>query len=331
MNGDLNGHVVAVTGSTGFVGRHTVKGLLASGASVRALVRNPGKAAQVLPKDTPAENLQQIKGDLFDHASVRELVRGADAVVHTVGIRREQGGSRFDQIHIEGTRRVLEAAESGGVDRMVHISALGVRANAPSAYYRTKWEAERLVRSSDLAWTILRPSIIHGEDAEIVTMMRDWALGRAAPYVFMPYFTRVKEVAGFPPAPAFESAVLEPVLIDDVVQAITASLVEPKSKGEVYSLTGPEQIDWPTMLATVRDELPLASKSKMILGLPGHAGFVLAMKGKIFGFASALPFGPSEPVMAMEDSVASSGKAGSHLGFAPRAFTPEFKGYASRV
>ena len=105
-----------------------------------------------------------MRGGLFEAAALDEGMRGCDAVVHLVGIIRERPsrGVTFGAVHLEGTRRVVDAAARNGVRRYVHMSALGTRPDAASDYHRTKYEAEEYVRAGGSDWTIFRPSLIHG-------------------------------------------------------------------------------------------------------------------------------------------------------------------------
>ncbi|MEO1130086.1 MAG: NAD(P)H-binding protein [Planctomycetota bacterium] len=320
---------VSVTGATGFVGRYVVRALLGQGHAVRALVRDPAKASSVLPSD----GVTRVVGDVFESAAVRDLVDGADAVVHTIGIRREVPPEiTFARLHTEATRRVLDAAVGQGVRRWVQVSALGVRPGAPAAYYRSKYASEQLVRGSGLEWTILRPSLIHGHDGELIGMIRDWSLGRAAPRFFIPYFTRPEFGEGSPPKPpTLVSPMIAPVAVEDVAAMACAAIERSEAVGEIYPLAGPDEIDWPTLLSTVRDAIPLADERKKIIGVPAHAALGMAHAAGALGLSQALPFGTSEPVMAMEDSVASTVKAREHLGFEPRPFASTVAAYADRI
>jgi len=321
-------NVVAVTGATGFVGRHVCRALAQSGWSVRALVRDRAKAARVLPR----EGVTLVQGDVADKASLDSLMRGCTAAVHCIGIRREVAPAiTFKRLHVEATRMVLEAAEAHGVTRFVHISALGTRPDAASAYHKTKFEAETLVRRSGLKWTILRPSLIHGPDGEFMQMTKDWVLGRAAPWFILPYFVRVLPPSGMPPVPKIESAKVQPIHIDDVAQAVVASLARPEAVGEVYPLGGSETLDWPTLLRAVRDALPVTEPWKQPAPLPGLLGVAMAKAAAVLGLAELLPFGPSEPLMAIEDSTCAMDKASAHLGLHTRPFLDSMKAYAAQI
>ncbi len=320
---------IGVTGSTGFVGRHTVRALVDRGWKVRALLRDPIKARRFLPSGP----IDWVEGDVFDAASLQRFVRGCDALVHTIGIRREFPPEvTFQRMHPGATRRLLAAAAEGGVSRFIHISALGTRPEAPTAYHRSKHDSEALVRASGLEWTILRPSIIHGPDGEFMQMVKAWCLGRAQPFIFIPYFARLERREGSRlPMPALASARLQPVSVDDVAQAVVASLENRRAIGEVYALTGPEALDWPTLLRAVRDALPLGDKHKPVVPIPAPFARAAAEFARILGLGALLPFGPSEPVMASEDNTAPLDKVAAHLALSTRPFTPTMRQYAAQI
>src|SRR5207249_1778913 len=104
---DLIGSVVliAVTGATGFLGRHITTVLARRGHTVRALVRDPHRASTL-----ESLGVELIPGDLADAGALTTLMRAANAVVHLVGIIVEMGRATFHAVHVEGTRRVVEAA-----------------------------------------------------------------------------------------------------------------------------------------------------------------------------------------------------------------------------
>jgi len=322
---------IAVTGATGFVGRHTVAELARRGHSVRALVRDPDKAARVLDTESLADRLELVRGDLFDADARVRMLDGADACVHTVGIIREApGGQTFGRVHDLGTRLVVESCQDSRCGRIVHVSALGVHDDGDTAYQRSKAAAESHVRSSGLDWTILRPSLIHGPDGEFIQTAKGWVTGKAPPHVFIPYFQR--HVSG-PPIPGLarlEDAVLMPVAVEDVAWAIGETLERPEASGEVYNLVGPERVTMPELLGVLRERVPLAKGLPMI-PLPDTVGVAVARVAGLVGLGPMLPYDAGMATMAGRDSTATLDKAREHLGFSPRPCLSRVAEYADRI
>jgi NADH dehydrogenase len=161
-------HRVFVTGATGFVGRAVVQALRAEGYCVRCLVRRGSE-----PDLRGLEAIERVEGDVLASRSLADGMEGCHSVVHLVGIIREYParGVTFERVHVEGTRNVLEAATTAGVQRYLHMSALGTRPGARARYHTTKWAAEEAVRAGTLPWTIFRPSVIYGRGDGFVTML----------------------------------------------------------------------------------------------------------------------------------------------------------------
>ena len=161
---------VFVTGGTGFVGREILSQLLQAGHAVRVLVREG--SADKLPEP---QKVEVHIGDITDGASLVGALDGCDAVIHLVGIIREFPGRgiTFKKMHVAATENILEACDEQGVRRFVHMSSNGTRENGSTAYHRTKWQAEQMVRDSGLDWTIFRPSLIFGQGSEFVKMLTE--------------------------------------------------------------------------------------------------------------------------------------------------------------
>lgn len=217
---------VLVTGATGFVGRHIVEQLAAEGHQVTSLSRT-------------ASGSGQVRGDVTSGAGLAEAIQGMDAVIHLVGIIREQGGRTFTDVHVQGTRSVLNAMNKAGVSRLIHMSALGAATEAASTYHQTKAQAEQLVEQSGLDWTILRPSLIFGIGDEFFgNVLRD--------LVRLPPVIPVVGTGAYP---------FRPVAIEDVSTAFSRALELPETSGRSLDLVGPREYTLRELLELVRSEL----------------------------------------------------------------------------
>lgn len=322
---------VGVTGAAGFVGRHVVRALLDAGHSVRALSRDRTKARSVFSK-APSDRLTIVSGDAADDRALSELVSGADAVIHLVGIIREAPNKQtFQRVHVETTRAVLAACDRAKVTRYLHMSALGVKSDGVSEYQRSKWEAERLVKSTDLEWTIFRPSLIHGPGGEFTQMAAGWARGDL-PGNIMPYFTRWQTDKSVPLGPSIELApTVAPVSVLDVARAFVNALTNEQTVGEIYNLSGSERLSWPEMLSFIRESVPGARENAAPWGVPGWLAATGAWMAKEVGLGGLLPFDVGMAKMGAQDSVSELAKLKHHMNLVPSGFRETFKGYAGRV
>jgi len=273
--------IILVTGANGFVGRQVVALLASRGYQVRGLVRTPG----TLPR--PSSLVQEVIGDILQPETLASAATGCTGIIHLVGIIRETPPKiTFTQVHVEGTRNMLDVARIARC-RYVHMSALGTRANAVAAYHQTKWAAEELVRSSGLDWTIFRPSLILGEGGEFTTMLRRWSLGQIPPYWFMPYFG-----GGF--FGQSHPTRIQPVTVETVAAAFSAALSTPATIHKTYDLPGPLVYTWPEMLRLASQFY--RGRPKWTLGIPTWWAYLLAR------LPLPLPFTRDQVLMSREDN-----------------------------
>lgn len=220
--------MILVTGATGFVGRHLVQALVAGGYPVRCLVRDPGSARAGLP-----QGVELVKGNINDPKTLREACAEVEGIVHLVAIIREQDGSTFEKVNVEGTINLVVEAGQAGVRRFIHLSAMGVRNSPEYRYNYSKWLGEESVKQSDLEWTILRPSLIYGEG--------------------FGFFDRLlQSLRFFPPplvpVPGGGRTLFQPIAVEDVVKCIFKAWHEPGMIGQAYDIGGPEHLSYRQML-----------------------------------------------------------------------------------
>jgi NADH dehydrogenase len=210
---------VCILGGSGFVGRHICHVLAAEGYRVRVATRDRERAKEQLIL-LPTVEVAPV--DVHEPGALAAFVRGADAVINLVGVLHEgAGAASFGQAHVELARKVVGACRAEGVARLVHMSALNADPGGPSAYLRSKGEAERLVRESPLLWTIFRPSVIFGRGDAFLNLFAE--ILRLAPVLLL----------GSP------EARFQPVFVEDVARAFEASLEHVDSHGKAYDLCGP--------------------------------------------------------------------------------------------
>lgn len=248
------GHVV-ILGGSGFVGQHIAHRLAERGIQITIPTRNRERAKRdliVLP------TVEVVSADVHSPAELGRLVAGADAVINLIGILHPSRRATFDRVHVELPAKVVEACRRGRVPRLLHMSALGAGADAPSAYLRSKAEGEQRVMqaAATIAVTIFRPSVIFGAGDSLLTLFA--RLQRVVPVVFL----------------ASPQAKFQPVWVEDVARAFDLALAQPETFGKRYELCGPK-------VYTLRELVELAGrvsgKPRPIIGLGRTASYLQAL------------------------------------------------------
>jgi len=284
---------VAITGGTGYVGMSIVQKLLRRDHEVRALVRRPDRAGPL--RDF---GVQLVAGSFGDTAALRSLVEEVDAVVHLVGIIVATREQSFESVHVAGTAAVVEAARQAGVPLMLHMSALGARGDADAtAYHRTKWQAEEVIRASGQAHVIFRPSLIAGPGNPPLKTMLDMI--RLSPIV---------------PVIGDGRYEMQPVWLGDVAEAFALALERADLRGS-FDLGGPERLSYHRMLDHLESALGVRRRR---FPVPVGVARFAAAAGAVLPNLS--PITPDQLQMLLEGSTTADNAITSRFGISPRTF-----------
>jgi NADH dehydrogenase len=233
--------MILVAGGTGFVGTAVVHALRASELDVRVLARKPEK------HDTLRSwSCEVVQGDMTDPESLRRAVDGCDTVVHLVAILL---GSRdaFEEIMVQGTRDLVDAAKDAGVKRLVLMSALGTEEGREATpYYHAKWEEEQAVKYSGLEHVIFRPSFVFGRDGGILAQ-------------------QIRLVRYSPVTPILGRHRMQPIWIEDVASFFTQAVSVGEAPNRTFDLVGPDRLSWADLHALIRKTL---GKSRLAFTMP---------------------------------------------------------------
>lgn len=302
--------LVTIYGGSGFVGRYIARRLAKSGWRVRVAVRRPNEAGFVRTYGAVGQ-VEPVLCNIRDDASVAAAMNGADVVVNCVGILNEIGKNRFDPVQVEGAERVARIATDQNVARLVHLSAIGADVDAESKYSASKGEGEAAILAAFPTATILRPSVIFGDEDNFFN--RFAALSRLGPVM--------KIVGG--------ETKFQPVYVDDVAAAAVAA-VEGRADAGVYELGGP---DVKTLRALVGDMLAIVHRRRLVINLPfwggSIIGFMLDMAQVMTGglFANGILTRDQVKGLRHDHVVADGAKGLSDLGVTPttmEAILPQY-------
>lgn len=273
--------LVTVFGGSGFLGRHVVRALLKRGWRVRAAVRRPDLAGFLQPLGMVGW-VQPIQANLRYRWSVDRAVEGADAVINLVAIMTPSGRQNIESVNVFGARAVAEAARGQGLDRVIHVSAIGADPDSPSAYGRSKAEAEAAVFETLPKSVVLRPSVVFGpEDA------------------FFNRFARMAQMSPMLPLVGGGKTKFEPVFVGDIARAI-ADTVEGKAKvGTIYELGGPEIVSFRKCMEIM---LAVIGRKRLLLPLPWG---VASLMGSVLQYLPGKVLTPDQVRSLRVDSIVS--------------------------
>ena len=262
------GKTICVIGGTGFVGRHLVYRLAREGYQLRVLTRRRERHKQliVLPQ------VALIEANIYDAAQLAEQMASCDAVISLVGILNERRSTQhgFAYVHVELPRRIIEAARAGGIQRLLHMSALNADSNNPNSHYlSTKGAGEDLVHNTDhgMMVTSFRPSVIFGPDDsffnrfQYLLRMTPWVLPLACP----------------------ESR-FTPVYVGDVAEAFARALWDKTCFGKRYELCGPQEF---TLRELVQYTARVSGLNRKVIGLGDR---VSRLQARVLGLVPGKPF-----------------------------------------
>lgn len=299
-----------IAGGTGFVGRHLVQALAGSNKKARCLVRDAKRG-----ESCKKAGLEAVTGDITDRQSLEGKLDGCDIAVHLVGILEEKGDMTFEKVHVEGTRNLVEEAKKAGVKHLFFQSALGASPSSWSGYFRTKAEAEELVKTSGIPHTIFRPSLVVGKDDGFTEKLKE--LIRLAPVV---------------PVPGSGNAKLQPLSIEDWVKCFMSVFPDGAQVtghlSRLYEFGGPEHLTYNEILSQLMEAMNV---SKPMVHLPlGAIRLTLPFSG-VTQWAGNL-LGKKIPSVTKEqlgllqlDNICDIKSVENNFGFGPMTFKEALK------
>lgn len=238
--------MILVTGAAGFIGRHLVERLLAENRPVRCLLA-PEEAAQLPWEQAP----EVIVGSILDEETLFHAVSGAHVVIHLANAQWWGSPRDLERVELAGTRSLITAARAARVGRIITLSHLGASPAAAYPLLRYKGLVEDALRTSGLAYTVIRSGLVYGEDDAFINHIAMQL--SVSPGVFL--------------MPGRGEVVLHPIYIDDIVTAILRSLDVIDTVDNVIEVGGPEYITLEDLIRTV---MRVTGIRRLIIGVPPY-------------------------------------------------------------
>jgi len=292
--------LVTVFGGSGFLGMQVTRALAKRGYRVRVACRRTNLAYRA-PLMGEVGQIQVMQANVRMPSSIDRALEDADAVVNLVGVLFEQGRQRFQSLHAQGARNIAEAARARGIKTLIQVSAIGADAESASKYARTKAEGEAAAKAAAPTATVVRPSIVFGQDDDFFN--RFGALAAVSPAL---------------PLPGGGETRFQPVFVNDVAAAIAACIMDPSTRGKTYELGGPAVFSFKQLMQLV---LAQTQRNRLLVPLPWPLARAIGAVGDLM---TVLPIAPpltlDQVELLTQDNVVSGKLPGlTELGVAPTA------------
>ena len=297
-----------VFGGSGFVGRYTVGELARRGFRVRVAVRRPDRALFLKPLGDVGQ-ITPVTANIRDDASVADALAGAEVAINLVGVLYEAGAQGFRAVHEKGAGRIARAAAGGGVERLVHVSAIGAAPDSDAEYARSKAAGEEAVREGFPGAAIVRPSIVFGAEDD--------------------FFNRFAWIARLAPAlPLIGGGAtrFQPVYVGDVAEGIARIVDDAGTAGRTYEFGGPAVLSFRELMDYLLAQI---GRRRLLLPVPGALAMLPARILELSPFPPLLT--RDQIRMLASDNVAGGGAPGlADLGIAPTPLDAVVPGYLAR-
>jgi uncharacterized protein YbjT (DUF2867 family) len=280
-------HRVLVTGASGFLGASVLEALSKRPIEVVAL----GHSARTASVAKETGNVNWRFADIRDKTALRDIVEGCDTVIHLVGLltERPKKGITHQRVVVEGSQCLVEACADAGVRKIIYVSAAGTHSQSQSLYHQAKWKVESIIKSSGLAWTIFRPSLLFanriankkaGSNKDFVaTIVQQF---RWAPFIALPG-------AG--------ASLCQPLCVADLAESIANAI--DSADHEIVDAGGLDKYSYARLF---RDISRANFKRKLVIHLP--MWFMKSLAKTVFAKMSHPPLSYDQLLMLEDDNLA---------------------------
>ncbi len=241
--------IITVFGGSGFIGTYVVKELAKTGAKIKVIGQHATCASHLRTTGTVGQ-IALIDANLNNKETIDKLVSGSNIVINLVGILFEKKSAKFQDIHTKLAANIAECSATHNVERLIHISALGVDKAKTSEYAKSKFAAEKEVLRLFPRATILRPSVVFGPEDSFINL-----------------FSWLSKISPILPLIGGGHTLFQPVYVGDVAKAVITCISSRVQKvcGKTFELGGPIQYSFKEILQLI---LQISARKRLLLPIP---------------------------------------------------------------
>ena len=219
-----------IFGASGQIGRNLIRSLTKNNIKVTAFTRNIHQKGYILKTQANPGYLEIVEGSIFNYELMQKLFQNTDLCINLIGILFEKGKNNFNNIHIEFPKMISKLASTYELEKLIHISALGIENAEDSIYAQSKLKGEKEILDNFNKAVIVRPSIVYSVDDNFTTQLMT-LLGLLP--IFPIYYNGKTK--------------FRPIHCSDLTNSITTIITE-DIKENIIEFAGPEEISFKEIL-----------------------------------------------------------------------------------
>tara|TARA_B100000427_G_scaffold212890_1_gene177573 strand:- start:50 stop:991 length:942 start_codon:yes stop_codon:yes gene_type:complete len=242
-----NQKIIAIFGAGGFIGKHLMRELTKLDYRIKVATRSPYLKGYLKTQGNPGQ-IELFETNIFDLDSIKEVLNNCNFVINLVGILYETRKQKFDAVHSYFPDLLSKACSELGIEKLIHVSALGIKEKHPSKYMQSKLEGENKIRENFSGSKILRPSVIFGQEDK-----------------FFNTFAQIAQFSPMLPLIGGGKTKFAPIYVGDVAKAIVRALEINNSESEIYELGGPKEYSFKELMKILLTEI---KKKRFLVSIP---------------------------------------------------------------
>ena len=241
----MKNQICTILGDGGFIGRYLVRNLTKKNYRCIVTTRKPFQKGYLKTQATPGA-IELLDWNPNNFSELKESIKNSDVVVNLIGILFETRKQKFYNIHSKIPEAIAKICNESDVKKFIHVSAIGANENSKSLYQKSKHSGEINALKNFSKTVIIRPSVVCGPEDNFTNLFSKLSILPIIPIVGLEYK-------------------FQPVLVTDVVSAITKSIQTKNNDGKIYEIGGPKIISFGDMVKSI---LSTINKKRFVVKMP---------------------------------------------------------------
>jgi NADH dehydrogenase len=241
----MKNQICTILGGGGFIGRYLVRNLTKKNYRCIISTRKAFQKGYLKTQATPGA-IELVDWNPNNFSELKEAIKNSDVVINLIGILYETRKQKFYNIHTSIPEAVAKICSDSDVKKFIHVSAIGANENSNSLYQKSKYQGEVKALNNFKNTVIIRPSVVCGTEDNFTNLFSKLSILPVIPIVGINYK-------------------FQPILVNDVANAIVAAIEKKNNEGKIYEIGGPKIISFGNMVKSI---LKIINKKRFVVSMP---------------------------------------------------------------